>query len=150
MGDELQREQRTRAAGQSTPVDSTVWHSASARTYAACLQQPRKGSSVQVVREFVGYASVWWAQVLYTFLILLSLGLIWVLGLYNIDAKLWRFQKCTLRKANFVSVQVQMFKPALPTNLAAFHLHSAFACSSSMDTGYLCQYMSSTHLAAIS
>ncbi|KAL0037175.1 hypothetical protein WJX79_003951 [Trebouxia sp. C0005] len=81
MADELQPEQRTRAVRQSAPVDSTV------------------------VREFVGYASVWWAQVLYIVLILLSLGLIWVLGLYHIDAKLWRFRRCALGKAKFVSVQ---------------------------------------------
>ncbi|KAL0028992.1 hypothetical protein WJX77_010388 [Trebouxia sp. C0004] len=44
MGDELRREQRTRAVRQPARVDSTV------------------------VREFTGYTSVWWAQVLYTVL----------------------------------------------------------------------------------
>ena len=83
---------------------------------------------MQVVREFVGYASVWWAQVLYMVLVLLSLGLIWVLGLYNIDANLWRFRKCTLRKANFVSVQVQMVTSALLTNMQRFtHIQALLA-----------------------
>ena len=75
---------------------------------------------MQVVREFVGYVSVWWAQALYFVLMLLSLGLIWLLGLYNIEAKLWRFRKCTLRKANFVSVQVQVFTGAVLTNVQHF------------------------------
>lgn len=75
---------------------------------------------MQVVREFVGYASVWWAQVLYIVLVPLSLGLIWVLGLYNLDANLWRFRKCTLKKANLVSVQVQMFTCTVLTNIQQF------------------------------
>ena len=103
---------------------------------------------VQVVRDFVGYASVWWAQVLYIVLVLLSLGLIWVVGLYNMKANLWRFRKCTLRKANFVYVQVQIFECALLINIQ--HLHSAFACSLLLDIGYLCLYMSSLYLRAIS
>lgn len=72
------------------------------------------------MREFVGYASVWWAQVVYIVLVLLSLGLVWVVGLYNINANLWRFRKCPLRKANFVSVQVQMFTWAVLTDIQEF------------------------------
>lgn len=120
MADELQPEQRTRAVRQSAPVDSTV--GALCRYNNVCSPSPtvRESSLVQVVREFVGYASVWWAQVLYIVLILLSLGLIWVLGLYHIDAKLWRFRRCALGKAKFVSVQVQMFTRTLLTNVQPF------------------------------
>jgi hypothetical protein len=75
---------------------------------------------MQVVREFVGYASVWWAEVLYIVLIPLSLGLTWILGLYNTNASLWRFRKCSLRKANFVSVQVQIFTRALLSDIQHF------------------------------
>ncbi len=117
MEDELQPEQRTRAVRQSTAVDSTVGALCMYKNVCSLSPSAQEISLVQVVREFVGYTSVWWAQVLYITLVLLSLGLIWVLGLYNISAKLWRFRKCTLRKANFVSVQVQMFTRALLTNV---------------------------------
>ncbi|KAL3156301.1 hypothetical protein ABBQ32_012570 [Trebouxia sp. C0010 RCD-2024] len=59
-----------------------------------------------VVHEFVGYAPVWWAQTLYSILVLLSLGLIWVLGFYTVQASLWTLQECPLANADFVCVRL--------------------------------------------
>ena len=67
--------------------------------------QKKAAVAVQVVHEFVGYASVWWTQGLYSALVVLSLGLIWVLGLYSVHARLWTLQKCSLGKADFVCAQ---------------------------------------------
>lgn len=69
-------------------------------------KQSKKLCLVQLVREFVGYASIWWAQALYRVLVLLSLGLVWVLGVYNVRAKLWMLRQCPLGQADFVCVQV--------------------------------------------
>ena len=63
---------------------------------------------------------------MYIVLVPLSLGLIWVLGVYNIEASLRRFRKCTLREANFVFVQVQMFTRALLSNIQ--HLPALSFC----------------------
>ena len=61
---------------------------------------------LQVVHRFEGYSTVWWAQILYTLLLLLSLGLLWVIGVYSVRASLWTLQKCPLSKADYVCVQV--------------------------------------------
>ena len=68
---------------------------------------------MQVVRDFVGYTSVWWAQALYRVLTLLSLGLVWVLGQQYVNARLWTLRKCPLGTAEFVYVQVQTLACAL-------------------------------------
>lgn len=60
----------------------------------------------QVVHEFVGYARVWWAQILYRILVLLSLGLVWALGFYTVHASLWTLRECALSQAEFVCVRV--------------------------------------------
>ena len=58
------------------------------------------------MHEFVGYAYTWWAKALYRTLVMLSFGLVWVLGLYSISASLWMLQKCPLNRADYVCVQV--------------------------------------------
>ena len=67
-----------------------------------------KAVVVQVVHNFVGYASVWWTQGLYIALVVLSLGLIWVLGLYSVHARLWMLRKCSLSKADVVCAQARL------------------------------------------
>ena len=63
---------------------------------------------LQVVHEFVGYASAWWSQALYRVLVVLSLGLVWILSQYSVRAKLWLLQRCPLSRADFVHAQVSV------------------------------------------
>lgn len=104
MDDNAQRSQTARdpLAGDCTVTCSTNISSAS------FILEERNTLPVQVVHEFVGYAPVWWAQTLYSILVLLSLGLIWVLGFYTVQASLWTLQECPLANADFVCVRVSL------------------------------------------
>lgn len=99
--------QRSPAARDPLAGDCTV--TCSTNLSSACFNaEDRKTVPVQVVHEFVGYTPVWWAQTLYSILVLLSLGLIWVLGFYTVHASLWTLQECPLADAEFVCVQVRL------------------------------------------
>lgn len=87
---------------------------------------------MQVVHEFVGYARVWWAQILYRVLVLLSLGLVWALGFYTVHASLWTLQECALSKAEFVCVRVRVL------SMQTAYLVSLFVCAQNIKCFTCC------------
>lgn len=97
---------------------------------------------LQDVQKFVGYSANWWAVALYKVLVLLTGGIVWILGqlCYHETVTLWLLQRCPLSGAQLVHVQVLFM-----LNFSAYHLapgnistFSSFAsCSSSMGIGSL-------------
>lgn len=66
-----------------------------------------EGHNAEAVQKFVGYASRRWAWVLYQALVILSGGLVWLLGQCLPQVRLWTLQKCSLSKARFVHAVVR-------------------------------------------
>lgn len=105
MNDSTQRSQATR---EPSAGDSTVLSSTKLALECSVIERDEQCFITQVVREFVGYARVWWAQILYRILVLLSLGLVWALGFYTVHASLWTLRECALSQAEFVCVRVSV------------------------------------------
>ncbi|DBA67666.1 TPA: hypothetical protein ACH3X2_001259 [Trebouxia sp. C0005] len=61
-----------------------------------------EGHNSKVVQQFVGYTTRRWATALYPLLTILTGGLLWVVGQYYLQARLWTLQKCSLSKAQYV------------------------------------------------
>ena len=77
-----------------------------AQLLTACKQHVACACVVQVVQQFVGYSTTWWAELLYRLLILLTAGLVWVLCQYHIKMRLWTKRQCPLSTADCIYVQV--------------------------------------------
>lgn len=66
-----------------------------------------EGHNAEAVQKFVGYAPRGWAWVLYQALVILSGGLVWLLGRCLPRVRLWTLQKCSLSKARYVHAVVR-------------------------------------------
>lgn len=83
-----------------------VWPTSRACCNVAKLYQSQH-LFAQAAQEFVGYRTPCYVQLVYVAFVVLSGGLLWVVACCLPQRPLWTLQKCSLKDAEQVLVQVQ-------------------------------------------
>lgn len=74
-----------------------------------------RGVSQQAAQEFTGYRMPFWVHTMYVLVALMTGGLLWLLADHPLGKPPWAMQRCHLKDAEYVLVQVgASYPPSVP------------------------------------